>query len=129
MTQDYTDYPSLSHLYLEDSYVVDVVEDSAELKFILEAVLTPEHPRYHEPAKNEQYCYLDGVLVFAPVARVEWLKRSFREYKDVSGTADLGNIDSLTNSDGVYSVEGDWGMVRIWSSADPQFIEQARGRP
>jgi hypothetical protein len=121
MTRDYSDYASLSGIYLEDSYVMDIVESPSELRFVLEAVLTPEHPQYHPPNVGEQYCYVDGELVFALVNHIEWIDRSFQKYKDATGTEDMGNIDSLTNADGVYSAEGDWGRVRIWSSEDPKF--------
>ncbi|MFC9432325.1 hypothetical protein [Nocardia sp. NPDC057030] len=115
------DYPSLSGIYLADSYVLDIVEGSAEVRFVLEAVLTPEHLRYHSPAPGEQYCYIGGELVFTEVRSVEWLDRSAQKYSDATGVEDLGNIDSLTGSEGVYSVNGDWGNIRIRSDADPEF--------
>ncbi|MET9027605.1 hypothetical protein ABZW96_18610 [Nocardia sp. NPDC004168] len=121
MTRDYSDYPVLSNLYLEDSYVLDVIERPTEVVFVLEAVLTPEHPRYRAPGAREQHCYVRGNLVFVKVSRVEWLERSFQKYKDASGSEDLGNVDVLTNTDGMYYMEGDWGKVRIWSNDDPQF--------
>ncbi|MFE9582094.1 hypothetical protein ACFYO1_37360 [Nocardia sp. NPDC006044] len=121
MTREYMSYPNLDGLYLADSYVLEIVESAAEIKFVLEAVLTPEHPLYHAPAAGEQYCYVGGELVFSGVLGVEWLGRSFRKYRDDTGTEDLGNIDSLTNTGGVYSVAGDWGSVRIRSDADPEF--------
>ncbi|WP_223885274.1 hypothetical protein [Nocardia colli] len=101
--------------------MIDIAEDATEIRFVLEAVLTPDHPRYHAPAAGEQYCYVDGELVFGEVRSVEWLDRSFRKYKDATGTEDMGNIDSLTSSDGVYTVVGDWGKVQICTSADPEF--------
>ncbi len=125
MTRDYTDYPSLAGLYLEDSYVMDIVQSDSEITFVLEAVLTPEHPEYHPPIAGEQYCYTDGDLVFGEVLGIEWVDRSFRKYKDATGTEDLGNIDSLTNSEGIYSVAGDWGNVRIRTNSDPHFRTRA----
>ncbi|UGT39716.1 hypothetical protein LTV02_27135 [Nocardia yamanashiensis] len=122
MTRDYTDFPGLSGLYLQDSYVVDIVEKKpGEFEFVLEAVLLREHPAYRSPVAGEQHCYADGALIFTEVTAVDWLHRSSRRYKDATGTEDLGNIDSLTNSDGVYSVAGDWGKVLITSSVDPRF--------
>ncbi|WP_245663197.1 hypothetical protein [Nocardia inohanensis] len=127
MTRNYTDYPSLAGIYLEDSYVMDIVEEPGEFKFVLEAVLTPDHPHYHDPAIGEQYCYADGALVFSEVTAVDWVDRSYQKYKDATGTEDLGNIDSLTGTDGVYSVQGDWGKVLISSSVDPRFVVAYRG--
>ncbi|MEU2014141.1 hypothetical protein [Nocardia sp. NPDC019302] len=122
MTRDYADYPVLSDLYLEDSYVLEVIERPTEVVFVLDAVLTPEHSMYRAPGAGEQYCYVRGDLIFENASRVEWLEKSFRKYKDASGSEDMGNIDVLTNTDGVYYLEGDWGKVRIWSADDPQFV-------
>ncbi|MEU7142895.1 hypothetical protein ABZ942_25860 [Nocardia sp. NPDC046473] len=121
VTRDYADYPNLAGLYLEDSYVIDIIESASEVKFLLEAVLTPEHSRYHSPTDGEQHCYVDGELVFTEVRSVEWLDQSLQSFKDATGNEDLGNIDSLTSSDGAYSVSGDWGRVRIRSNAEPEF--------
>ncbi|WP_433577957.1 hypothetical protein [Nocardia brasiliensis] len=125
MIRDYPDFPSLSGIYLEDSYVIDIRAGGSEVRFVLEAVLTPEHPCYRAPASGEKHAYLYGDLVFWDVQGVEWLDRSFQRYVDATGTEDLGNIDSLTNQDGVYSVIGDWGSVRIRSNVDPEFIARA----
>ncbi|AFT98855.1 hypothetical protein [Nocardia brasiliensis] len=120
--RDYTDFPSLSGIYLEDSYVIDILESRSEVQFVLEAVLTPVHPCYRAPASGEKHAYLCGDLVFCDVQGVEWLDRSFQRYVDATGAKDLGNIDSLASRDGVYSVIGDWGSVRIRSNVDPEFI-------
>ncbi|MEV6560992.1 hypothetical protein AB0M22_35090 [Nocardia sp. NPDC051756] len=122
MTRDYAEFASLCGLYLADSYVLDIVERASAVKFVLEAVLMPEHSSYHEPSAGEQYCYVTGELVFSEVLGVEWLDRPVRKYKDASGAEDLGNIDSLTCSGGVYSVNVDWRNVRIRSNADPEFL-------
>lgn len=87
----------------------------------MEAVLTPEHQVWHNPRARGKYCYADGILVFSHVAGVEWVRRSDNRSVDASGAEDLGNIDSLTYRDGVFTAEGDWGEVRIHSSANPTF--------
>jgi hypothetical protein len=119
MTRGYASYPSLSWIYLEDSYVLDIVEHPTELRFVLEAVLTPERPQYRPPSAGEPHCHVDRELAFATVSHIKWIDRSSRKYKDATGSADMGNIDSLTDADGVYSVAGDWfgyGVVKIRSS-------------
>ncbi|RBO94338.1 hypothetical protein [Nocardia puris] len=128
MTRDYTHYPDLAAIYLEDSYVLGISEEPGEVRFELDAVLTPEHPRYHAPPPGEQYCYARGDLVFAEVTKVEWVTRSAEIYTDASGEEDMGNIDSLVNEDGVFSVEGDWGRVRIWSGTDLRFVMSGEPR-
>lgn len=60
-------------------------------------------------------------LLFANISRIEWEQRTFQEYRDATGEADYGNIDVLEVLDDGYQAEGDWGSVRIWSEALPQF--------
>lgn len=109
-------------MYLEDSYVLDIVEQPGELRLSLEAVLTPENLKYHDPLPGGQYCYVRAELVFREVSGTEWISRSFKKYTDADGDEDLENIDVLTSSDGVYVVEGDWGKVRVRSDQEPEFI-------
>lgn len=118
----YPTYPGLAGVYLEDSYVLDITEEPGHVTFRLEAVLTPAHPAYRDPASGQQYCTVNGELAFGDVSVVEWVERIMRRNPDPAGEADLGNIDSLTNEDGVYFVEGEWGRMRIHSTSDPQFV-------
>ncbi|MDO3638559.1 hypothetical protein [Mycolicibacterium arseniciresistens] len=117
----YAEMPGLSALYLEDSYLLDIVEAAGRLTFWMSAVLAPEHPAYHDPLPGEQYCYAHGALVFSDVAHTDWLERSTRRYVDATGETDLGNIDSLTSADGTYEVTGDWGRVRVRCAGPPRF--------
>jgi hypothetical protein len=117
---DYKSFPGLVGVFLEDSYVLGISESSEQVVFQLDAVLTPEHPAYHSPRPGEQYCYVNGSLVFPDVTVVEWLKRSSNHYTDASGEEDLGNIDILKVDGDSFVVEGDWGTVRI-SGGRPRF--------
>ena len=46
---DYTSFPGLAGVYLEDSYVLDISEAAGQVVFRLDAVLTPEHQAYRSP--------------------------------------------------------------------------------
>lgn len=118
---DYTEFQNLTGIYLEDSYVLDIIQGPGEILFKMEVVLTPEHPNYYKPRAGEQYCYAAGDLIFDNASRVEWLERSTNRYIDAAGDEDLGNIDSLTADDDGFVVEGDWGRVRIRSACQPRF--------
>lgn len=122
MTRNYTTYPELSGLYLEDSYVLEIAESPTEIRFKLEAVLTRAHPAHHDPLPGEQHCYAHGNLIFPEVIRTNWIARSFRQFPDATGSLDYGNIDSLTNNNGAFIAQGDWGRVRIWTNSDPRFV-------
>lgn len=118
---DYANYPGLAGVYLEDSYVLDIVEMPGQVVFKLDAVLTPESSAYHSPRPGEHYCYAAADLVFRNVAAVEWIRRTARHFTDAAGEEDLGNIDILHPEGDGFVVEGDWGRVRIVGS--PPFVE------
>jgi hypothetical protein len=118
---DYAQFPELDGVYLEDSYVLAIIEEPAQLIFKLLAVLTPDHPAYHDPLPGEHYCYANGDLVFANASKIEWVKRSKNRYVDAAGEEDLGNIDVLAIDGDALLVEGDWGEVRIYGADQPRF--------
>jgi hypothetical protein len=117
---DYTKFPGLTGVYLEDSYVLEILEEPGELIFKLDAVLTPECPAYRPPRPDEQYCYAAGCLVFPSVLSIDWIERTDQKFTDASGEQDLGNIDVLKRDGDFFVAEGDWGKVRV-QSAEPQF--------
>lgn len=121
MSTQYELLPTLGGVYLEDSYVLAIEESSHSLTFRLEAVLTPDHPRYRPPRAGEQYCYASGTLTFASVDRIEWISRTSARYQDANNEEDQGNIDYLDSEAGKFHLGGDWGEVRIWSAHPPVF--------
>lgn len=128
---NYTDFPDLAHIYLEDSFVLAINETPTALAFQLEAVLTRSHPRYHEPRPGEAHCYADAVLTIADATKIEWVTRSSQTSRDATGAEDLGNIDSLQRHADHYEIAGDWGHVRIYTAAAPQltFTPEATNTP
>ena len=117
---DYTQFPELAGVYLEDSYVLAISEIPGKLVFSLDAVLTPESPAYEAPRPGEQYCYAAGTLIFEGVHDVDWVNRNQNTFTDASGEEDFGNIDILRMEGTSIVAEGDWGEVRIVSQR-PRF--------
>jgi len=117
---DYSDLGNLREIYLEDSYVRAIEHAPNKMAFRLEAVLTPESPRYRAPRSGEQYCYARGCLEFSAVTSVEWRLRNYVRSVDADGEEDLGNIDSLIPEDGGYYLEGG-GQVVVYSTEQPLF--------
>lgn len=117
---DYFEVPGLATVYLEDSYVLDIVEEPGSFSFTMEFVLTKNHPRYHEPRAGEMYCYERGRLTFTDVSHVEWLERSQQTYTDAAGEQDLGNIDYLKQENDHWHAGGDWGQVRVYTTLPPR---------
>lgn len=118
---DYPNLPGLDQIYLEDSYVLDIVEQADRVIFIVDAVLTPSSPKYHQPLPGEHYSYAKGRLIFESVVYTNWIKRDIKPYTDANGTVDFGNIDTLSFQGDHYYVEGDWGAVEIFSGRPPRF--------
>jgi hypothetical protein len=118
---DYTRFPRLAGVCLEDSYVLAISETGGQLTFDLDAALAPDSQAYHAPRSGEPYCYAYGTLVFPNVTGIEWVKRSDARYTDASGEENLGNIDILSVDQEAFVAEGDWGGVRIFS--DPPRFE------
>ena len=53
----YYDWDSFKNIYLEDSFVLGIEESDNQMSFIVEMVLTENHPMYSSRHKDEQYCY------------------------------------------------------------------------
>lgn len=105
----------LQNIYLEDSFVLAINESSEEIIFLMEFVLTKEHPEYSIPSEGEQYCYRKGKLSFKCCKKIKWSEKSLNQFFDKNKEVDLGNIDSFSVDEDVNFLEGDWGEVEIIS--------------
>ena len=119
----YTRIAGFEHLYLEDSYVLDLVARPGRFTVTAEIVLTAEHPDYRPPGVDEQYCFRRGHIEFASVRRLTWSGQGAPPAIDASGTVDYGTIDALRRVGGVTYLEGDFGMVQVESAAPTVILE------
>ncbi|MEO9257293.1 MAG: hypothetical protein ABI207_02860 [Crocinitomicaceae bacterium] len=115
----YTNLKSLEHIYLEDSYVLCIIEKKFQVIFEMEFVLCKTHPLYSNPKIGEHYCYKNGQLIFNNVISINWIiaKKALNIVKD---DIDYGNIDSMEFLNNKYCIEGDWGEVEINLDIEPQ---------
>lgn len=113
---NYYHWEGFAGIYFEDSFVLGIYESSNEISFIVEAVLTENHPLYTTPESDEQYCYKKGKIAFQGLKRVKWISRNETPFKDVSGEEDYGNIDVFQLSNDQYFLSGDWGELEVTSS-------------
>lgn len=111
----YFEIPELEHVYLEDNYVLSVIEQGNMIAFELDVVLTESHLFYLPPKKAEQYCYKKATLSFSEVSSIVWKKKNFRKVEDVAEGIDFGNIDVFINENCQFFISGDWGEVVIKS--------------
>jgi len=121
MSEYYKWNNDFSKVYLEDSYVLEVKENTNAIEFLMEFVLTEKHPDYAPPKPNEQYCYKKGEIIFSNIKHINWIEQSFNPIEDADGEIDYGNIDSFVFEDGKYHLEGEWGEVLIESDT-PKII-------
>ncbi|MEO6087136.1 MAG: hypothetical protein ABIQ18_28890 [Umezawaea sp.] len=110
---DYSEIPGFENLYLEDSFVMDIVARPGELTIIAELVLTPGHHWYAPPKPGEQYCYRRGSIRFSPVSHLSWSHQGTPPAVDAGGESDFGGIDSLRVDGENYFLEGDWGQIEL----------------
>jgi hypothetical protein len=103
----------LEHVYLEDSYVLDIIARVEHVVFRLDLVLTPGHPLYRTPQPTEQHCRRRAELEFGSVRELLWRNSGLPGARDATGEVDLGSIDSLVQVAGRYLLEGDWGSMDV----------------
>ena len=113
---NYYQITGFEHIYLEDSYVLDIQITQTFAKLQVLAVLTKEHDLYKTPLPNEQYYYVNAAILFSNVKKAEWVKKIMLPIKDASGDIDYGNIDEFYFQDGHYHIIGDWGELDIVSA-------------
>lgn len=124
---NYFELPDFAGVYLEDSYVLEIIEQPEFLRFRMEFVLTEAHQRYRQPRQGEQYCYVTGSLLFDEPVKVDWLDRDFQTFTDATGEADLGNIDYLIKEDDHWRTGGDWGEVVVHAARPPRIMLDVEG--
>ena len=121
MNVPYYGLPGFDEVYLEDSFVTQLIETEEEVSFLLDLVLREAHPRYTPPRPHEQYCFRPAKLTFANPRRVVWEKKDFRPATDASGAVSYGSINSMDQlDDGTYRLVGEWGSLLI--AAEPPAI-------
>ena len=116
----YYEFHSLEHVYLEDSYVLDIQTEPDAVEISVETVLTENHPEYSDPLPDEQYCYRYGRICFRNAKSITWVKRRMILMPDLKGPPDYGNIDEFYFSEGSYHLNGEWGELEI-VSCEPLF--------
>ena len=102
---------ALEHLYLKDSYVLNISTKSNSIFFDMEFVLTEKHELYHFPRTGEQYCYRRGKLEFNSYKWSNLQLSNRPPSTDATGEKDYGNIDYFVKIKDGYFLEGDWGSL------------------
>src|SRR5262249_23920206 len=107
----YQDLPGFEHIYLEDSWVLDIEAQPGVLTMRLQFHLLPDHPQHRAPRPDHWACYRKATLVFQEVRDLHLKGQGARPMTDPDGSQDFGNIDSLTRTTDGYHLEGSWGDI------------------
>ena len=110
-------FRDLTYVYLEDSWILDVTPTEYALRFVIEAVLTPEHAEYHPAKPGEQHCYRAGILMISSAQPISFEGSGAPPAIDASGEVDYGNIDTFTGIDwdgtAAWELTGGWGRAIV----------------
>jgi hypothetical protein len=111
----YAELPGLEGVYLEDSFVREIVDEPDFVRFVLLVALLPGHPWYERPEPKEPHCYRVATLTFPNVRGRTWLQRGSIAFTDADGAVDHGNVDVMGAEGGRYRIEGEWGALVVRS--------------
>lgn len=113
MLLKYWELPGLEHVYLEDSWVIQIMATPGTLQVDCEFVLTEDHTGYQPPRAGEMYCYARGALIFKNVVSLVWEQQGMPPALDAAGETDFGGIDAFSLDQGGFLLEGDFGNIRL----------------
>jgi hypothetical protein len=113
----YPELHGLEHVYLEDSYVLDLCVSVGSVEFTLDVVLTSGHALYQTPSPEHVYCMRQAVLRFSRATTVQVSWSGAMPATDAAGEVDYGNIDVLYREGARYHIGGPWGDMDVVSDA------------
>jgi len=114
---NYFEIDELRDIYLEDSFVLSILELDNEIRYEIEFVLTENHPHYSMPSSNERYCYKKGFLIFQGVKDLVWKHRNMTSFLDAKNEIDYGHIDYFNFIGHNFKLNGDWGSIMFYSTS------------
>lgn len=113
--QSYETLPGLEEVYLEDSFVLDIQRSEDGITFLIEFVVTEQHPKYAPTDAGEQYCYRRGKLTFSEIESIYALDVSNKPFIDAQFEQDMGNVDVFRWKGDRFFLTGDWGKLDLIS--------------
>jgi hypothetical protein len=109
---DYLEIPLLQHFVLEESYVLDVLEQRGVVELKMDLVFARDHPELLPARPGEWAYYREGVIRFLGVYAFTWTDRS-EPGRDPDGSAAWDGIDTFVKDGHDYSLVGDFGRLEI----------------
>jgi len=125
-TESYESIPALTGLDLEESYVLDVFVLETSVVFTLDLVLTPGNGEYALPRPGEQHCFRRARIEINDARSVRWVTKIMRAFRDSTGEADYGCIDSWLLDGDLAVISGDWGVLEVEGGAVRLELDESR---
>ena len=104
---------------VDDCWVLGWRATNDQLIFDIEASLWPGHPNYEPPKPDHWACYKRAQLIFSGVREVVGLlpMSEAKSTTDPDGSVDYDSIDSLEQTNGGFSISGEFGDVFVSANA------------
>lgn len=107
----YWEIAGLEDVYLEDSWVIDIVSRPGMLWLEIDLVLRESHPLFMAPKPGEQHCYKRGRLIFRKVTELHWTDQGRPPALGPAGERDYGSVDEMTIDGNRFRATGDFGTM------------------
>lgn len=117
MSMDWNQIELFKGIDLNDSFVLNWLQEGARLRFDLEASIWPDSLHYSKPENDEYTCYRKATLIYTGVQTIVGLKpvESMPSTAGLDGETDFGNIDTFIQTENGFQLSGDFGSVNIVS--------------
>lgn len=113
VVEAYRGITDLAHMYLTDSFVLDVTITPGTVVVTMDFVLEPGHPRFETPGRGHLSCFRRGDIVYEGVTEVDWSMPTVMPAIDALGERDHGGIDVYEVDGDRHGLVGDIGEIRI----------------
>ena len=102
-------------LDLNDSFVLGWSSTETDITIKIEASLWPESSLYLKPKSKEYTCYRKCEIKFTGFSSFNGLinQQNVQPVKDIDGTLDYGNIDTLIKTNRGFKVVGEFGNLEV----------------
>lgn len=115
--RDYTEHPDLAHFVLEESWVLRIQALPGTLEIDIDLTYAASHPELRPPRSGEAHYGRVGVVHFAGVRSLTWTKQGVKAAVGPDGQIDWGAIDAFLWEDGIFHLEGDFGVIDLECAA------------
>ena len=104
---------ALRDLWLQDSFVMAIIQDAGALRFDLVAHVREGAPAHRPVREGEWACYRRASVAVLGARRIDWRSLSLRPSVDADGSADLGAFHAWRTEGDAHDISGSFGHVIV----------------